>query len=314
MPAGDGGSDRALVGDGRQRRREADVPGDEIVGRGGVFRAATAPAERHAARHHDHGGHPFDAEQAEQARVDGDTGLRAAEALADPLRGLRQPARADAAQHQRRICRCGIARPLPPARGGHREAGEDQDFRRAGASGCTLDDSSRMAFGRERDAGPPGRSGNRLSRGPAGALQGAVEDRAGPVAEIVAARPCAAPPRPAGLRPRPGSAARDISSARAFPMQPAASNAALRNRTVGACRKRRIGLSSEWKLSLFINGFRVGSRCACATAGSRSSRPRPAAPAASPTAPRTARSGCSRSWARSPAPARSSASGTATSS
>ena len=59
--------------------------------------------------------------------------------------------------------------------------------------------------------------------------------------------------------------------------------------------------------------FRGGNMSAFSTAGSRSSRRPPAARGASPTAPTTARSGCSRSSARSPAPAGSSASGTATS-
>ena len=55
-----------------------------------------------------------------------------------------------------------------------------------------------------------------------------------------------------------------------------------------------------------------GSSCACATAGSRSSRPRPGSRGAIPRAPRSAPSGCSRSQARWPGPAGSSASGIAT--
>ena len=169
------------------------------MGRRGILRAAPAPAGRRAARHNHHGRHPRHTEQAKQARVDGDPGLGAAEALADRFRSLRQSPLADAAQHQRRPGPGCVARPLPPARGRHRQAGEDENFRRAAATGRIPGKAPRMAFGRERSGGPsdrsgacPGlRSGDRLPRGRAGTLQRAVDDRAGPGAErfgVVASR------------------------------------------------------------------------------------------------------------------------------
>ena len=146
----------------------------------------TGETPRSTARHDDHGGHPLDVEQPEQARVDGDTGLRPAEALADALRRLRQSTRADAAQHQRYAGPGRLARPLPPARGRDGEAGEDQHFRRAVASGRTSGKCACMAFGRE-GSGLPRSTGDGLPCRFARPLQGAVQYRACPVAEIVVA-------------------------------------------------------------------------------------------------------------------------------
>ena len=172
-----------LVDDGFQRLRQTDVAGDEVVRRGGVVRTAPARAGRHAVRHDDHGGNPLDAEQAEQPRVDGDARVVTAKTIPDPLCGRCQAACADAAQHQRHPAPCRLARPLPPARGGNREAGENEDFRHAAVSACALNDPRGVPLGRERGGGLSGAAGNGLPRGPAGAVERPADDRAGPGAE-----------------------------------------------------------------------------------------------------------------------------------
>ena len=87
---------------------------------------------------------------------------------------------------------------------------------------------------------------------------------------------------------------RGNSSARSVPNQPAASSRAVRNRVIGVGINRVIGPFRYCRLSLCFKGFTGGSSCVSSTAGTRNSRPRPAVRAASPTRPRSARSGCSR--------------------
>ena len=99
---------------------ETDIAGHQVVGRGRIVGTTPALAGRHTARHHDHGGHPRDPEQTEQARVDGNTGVMAAEPRADPFHRGPQPAVAHAPQHHRRPDPRRVARPLPPARRRHR--------------------------------------------------------------------------------------------------------------------------------------------------------------------------------------------------
>ena len=197
---------RSLFRDRFERSHEADIAGHAVMGRGRVVRTAPARTRRHPARHDHHRRNPGYAEQAEQARVDGDPGLRAAEAHADFFRGLAQAARADAAQHQRRtgVFRRaeprGVARPLTPARRRHRQAGEDQDF---GRIRPPRRERRRMAFGRERDGRPAGRprscppgseagagsprSWDGLPSGFPGAVQRAFDYAARPFAERVRA-------------------------------------------------------------------------------------------------------------------------------
>ena len=188
MAAGHIAPGAALGGDRLQRGRKPDVSGDAVVRRGGIVRTTPAGAGRHAARHHRHGGHARHAEQAEQARVDGDAGVVPAETVADRLHGRAQPAFADAAQHQRRPGPGRVARPLPPARRRYREAGEQQDLRRAAAPGETARRARRVAFGRKRRGGRSRRSRNGLPCSLAGAFQRAVDDRTGPVPEPAVAR------------------------------------------------------------------------------------------------------------------------------
>ena len=277
------------------------LPSDEIVGRRVVVRAAPAGAGRDSVRHDDHGGHVFDAEQPEQARVDGNPGVGPAEAGADALHRFAQPAFAHAAQHKRRAGIRGIPRPLAPARGRHRKAGEDQDFRRPGTRSGEL---TGMAFGRE-GRGFPGSAGNGLPPHFAHAFEGAFEDRPRPLAEIAVPRLT----QHFGRKVARGAFRRNSRFG--------GTGFLCRCRPAAPRQTERGGQEKDGSKAGFPGHFRgltTCSKCVSATAGSRSSRPTPAARAASPTAPRTGRSGCSRSPGSWPAPARSSASGTGSSS
>ena len=277
MAAGRSASRSAFFGDRLQGGREPDVSGNAVVRRRGIPGAAPASAGRDASRHDDDRRNPVDAEQAEEARVDGDPGsgpgqapgsgpgqapgsgepvpatepggqapgLRAAEPIPDLLRGRRQAANAHAAQQQRRAAPGGVARPLPPARGRDGQAGEDQDFRRAGTRSR---EPAGMALGRERDGGGTGCARQGLPGRVTGPLQRTVDDRAGPRRRATPRRfrrPCAGRPRP-GCAPRHRArrrvAAHPPAPDRTSPQPPAGRSGTALS---AACRKRCIGLSFE---------------------------------------------------------------------
>ena len=193
----------------------------------------------------------------------------------------RNPPLADAAQHQRRPGPGRVARPLPPARRRHREAREQENLRRAATPRETV---RRCAPRGVRPGAGPGtpcrtRRRRRPRMPPCRPVPGHARS---PRASTPRARhrPPRAAPRPRGPAPPRRPRAEAPPPGRAGTTRPAAARTRARRGCVPCAPCRAV--------------FRGGNMSVFSTAGSRSSRPRPGPRAAIPTAPRTARSGCSR--------------------
>ena len=173
-------------------------PRHPVVRRRGIVGTAAARAGRHAAGRDDHGGHPLDAEQAEQARDRWRP--------RPPRRRSGSPMRLTVARNPPSPTpRSTSGAPIFAASRAHCRqlaAGTDRlvNSRISGVLPRSARPSARRAclpFGRKRRGGRSGQSRNRLPCGGAGTAQGALDHRARPCPQGPHRRfrpPCAAPP------------------------------------------------------------------------------------------------------------------------